>query len=116
MTLVERLEAENKRLSELCDKWNSECDEYREENKRQAIRIEQLEAENAALREDAERLTVALKPFANVACIFDDGRRGASMPSSGAWQSWPRIDGDYELTVEDLRNARAAIYTARNQP
>lgn len=29
---IAELEAENTRLSDLCDKWNSECDEYRVEN------------------------------------------------------------------------------------
>lgn len=37
---LRRLHAENERLSGLCDKWNSECDEFREDNKRLAALVE----------------------------------------------------------------------------
>lgn len=55
---LRRLHAENARLSGLCDKWNSECDEFREDNKRlaalveaqQHTRIAELEAELEALK------------------------------------------------------------------
>lgn len=36
---LRRLHAENERLSCLCDKWNSECDEFREDNKRLAAAL-----------------------------------------------------------------------------
>lgn len=66
----------------------------------------------AALRE-IERLRAALEPFAAVACVFDPDMIGGTMPHTGPWQSWPRtINGEmvmYELTVEHLRNARAAL-------
>jgi uncharacterized small protein (DUF1192 family) len=44
---ITRLKAENERLSNLCDKWNFECDEYREDNKRLADEIEALKAQSA---------------------------------------------------------------------
>ena len=36
---LRRLHAENERISCLCDKWNSECDEFREDNKRLAAAL-----------------------------------------------------------------------------
>ena len=44
INLLERLGNENDRLSELCDKWNFECDEMREDNKR-------LDAELQAIKQ-----------------------------------------------------------------
>ena len=44
-----RLHAENERLSCLCDKWNSECDEFREDNKRLAAALVETQQECAAL-------------------------------------------------------------------
>lgn len=38
--LLRKLQAENERLSTLCDKWNLECDEYREDNKRLAAELD----------------------------------------------------------------------------
>lgn len=40
--------AENKRLSALCDKWNSECDELREDNKRLAGELDELKKQEPA--------------------------------------------------------------------
>ena len=41
--LIERQAAEIERLSSLCDKWNTECDEMREDNKRLAGELEKAE-------------------------------------------------------------------------
>ena len=65
--------------------------------------------ERDTLRAEVERLRELLAPFARVATVFDDDRRGATMVRDGVFMSWPRMDGDYELTVEHLRNARAAL-------
>lgn len=62
------------------------------------------------LAAEVERLARALAPFAACAVLFDPDRIGGNMPDTGVWQSWPRLDGDYELTVEHLREARAAIH------
>jgi hypothetical protein len=61
------------------------------------------------LTEQRARLLAALQPFADLAELFDDGKRGGNMPSTGAISSWPRLNKDYELTVEHLRTARATI-------
>lgn len=54
---VNELEAENTRLSNLCDKWNSECDEYRVENKKLS---EQLAAHEAVINQMREALEAAV--------------------------------------------------------
>ena len=69
--------------------------------------------EKRELRKQRDELLAALEPFAKVACLFDDDRRAGTMPRSGVWQSWPRADGDYELTVEDLRNAQSAVASVK---
>lgn len=57
-----------------------------------------------------ERLRAALEPFAKAARCYDDGVRGGNMPSSGVWHGWMMGNGvTAELTVEDLRCARAAL-------
>ena len=70
-TELRRLHAENERLSCLCDKWNSECDEFREDNKRlaalveaqQRARIAELEAQlEAAVAGGVQALSAAPKP------------------------------------------------------
>lgn len=70
----------------------------------------QLDIEIEALKIEIALLRDALRPFAKVAHLFDDGVRGSGMPSTGAWYTWPRlVNGevhDYCLTVEDLRMAR----------
>lgn len=58
-------------------------------------------------------LEAALRPFAECARVFDPDMLGGTMPKTGPWQSWPRMVDNklhmYELTVENLRNARAAL-------
>lgn len=70
---------------------------------------------NARLLAASKKLYEALKPFADCAELFDEGVRGSNMPSSGIFQAWGRIGKDYELTVDDLRNARAALAAARGE-
>ncbi len=59
------------------------------------------------------QLEAALRPFAECARVFDPDMLGGTMPKTGPWQSWPRMVDDklhmYELTVENLRDARAAL-------
>lgn len=62
-----------------------------------------------ALSAEVERLRAALEPFAKLAELFDDARRSGLTPKTGTVMSWPRIDYEYELTVEHLRYARAAL-------
>ena len=75
--------------------------------------IADMQAEIDALRKENDELLAALEPFAKIACLFDEDRRTGNMPRSGVWQSWHIADGDYELTVEDLRNARSAIASVK---
>lgn len=56
------------------------------------------------------KLAAALKPFAELAELFDDKNRGGTMPESGQIYTWRRPNKEYELTVEHLRDARAALY------
>ena len=48
---LRRLHAENERLSCLCDKWSSECDEFREDNKRLAAALVETQQEYPELPE-----------------------------------------------------------------
>ena len=48
---IKQQAAEIERLSALCDKWNSECDDMREDNKRLANELIEQQAHNAVLRE-----------------------------------------------------------------
>ena len=73
-----------------------------------------LASDYAALEAEYERLREALEPFAALAHLFDDGVRGGTVPRTGTVLSWPRLgkDGELienELTVEHLRDARAAL-------
>lgn len=67
------------------------------------------------LTRQRDELVAALRPFADCAEVFDDHRRAVMMPNSGPFQSWPRMDRDFVLTVEDLRNARAAIASVKEE-
>lgn len=59
-----------------------------------------------------QELLEALEPFSMLAELFDDSKRGSNMPHEGVIYSWPRPNREYELTVEHLRAARAAIAKA----
>ena len=77
---IRRLHAENERLSCLCDKWNSECDEFREDNKRLAAAL--VEAQQAGWTNadaDAARLALELE------CLLMDTKDTAVV--SKWWQS-----------------------------
>ena len=50
--MVESQAAENARLSALCDKWNSECDDMREDNKRLAAECAKIEQQSALWQDD----------------------------------------------------------------
>ena len=71
--------------------------------------VYELRAALAAEQARAERLAGALRPFADLAELFDDDRRGGNMPSTGLIMSWPRIGKEYDMTVEHLRAAVAAL-------
>lgn len=58
---VAELEKERDRLSGLCDKWNFECDEMREDNKRLANVAD-------ALKQQRDELLAALVNIQQVAC------------------------------------------------
>ena len=59
---------------------------------------------------EIERLRAALEPFAKAANCYDDGVRGSNMPRTGVWYGWKMGKGiEAELTVENLRDARAAL-------
>lgn len=66
-----------------------------------------------ALRSKVESQSRALRPFAEVARVFDPDMRGSCLPTTGEWYAWPRlVNGapyDFHLTVEHLREARAAL-------
>jgi hypothetical protein len=63
-----------------------------------------------ALRAEVERLRAALEPFAEAARCYDDDVCGSNMPTSGAFYGWRLGAGvELDLTVEDLREARAAL-------
>jgi len=67
-------------------------------------------AQNAeAIRNQAK----ALRPFAELAELFDEENRGSNMPGkdSDSIMQWPRMHKDYELTVGHLRAARSALQT-----
>lgn len=68
-----------------------------------------LVSQRDGLAAENQRLREALAPFALVATVFDDDRRGATMPRTGSFMEWPRLDRVYTLTIEDLREARAAL-------
>jgi predicted transcriptional regulator len=68
---IEKLRAENDRLSALADKWNSECDEMREDNKR-------LDAECAKLRKLLEDCQYALEYSADM--TKPEGLSGCDCP------------------------------------
>ena len=53
---VAELENERDRLSELCDKWNFECDDMREDNNRLANVVD-------ALKQQRDELLAALEKF-----------------------------------------------------
>ena len=64
----------------------------------------------ATLSATNERLRAALEPFAKAANCYDDGVRGSNMPRTGVWYGWKMGKGiEAELTVENLRDARAAL-------
>ena len=75
--------------------------QYAEDYERSAN--ERLLALNAELVE-------ALRPFAKLAELLDLGVE--SFPHTGPIYQWSRKCGDYELTVEDLRSAAAALAKA----
>jgi len=58
---------------------------------------------------EIERLREALRPFAELAELFDDENRSSNMPATGVVYAWGRLHRDYVLTVEHLREARAAL-------
>jgi hypothetical protein len=64
-----------------------------------------------AQAEQVEAVRAALKPFADLAELFDDGKRASNMPNTGTICAWARRDQEYELTVEHLRAARDALAT-----
>jgi hypothetical protein len=64
-----------------------------------------------AQAEQVEAVRAALKPFADLAELFDDGKRASNMPNAGTICAWARRDQEYELTVEHLRAARDALAT-----
>lgn len=74
---VEQLSAsqqENDRLSSLCDKWNSECDEYREENKKVCKELAASQLQVKDLREYIiKNGKPALKDHACKGCLPHDG-------------------------------------------
>lgn len=68
--------------------------------------IQRLMAALAAEQARAERLADALRPFAELAPLFD---RADVAPANGKLLAW-HIDGaSYALSVEHLRAARAAL-------
>lgn len=88
------------------ERLTDERDRQYDYNCGQIVRVASLEAE-------IERLRKALKPFAKAAVVFDEEFRSTNAPRTGAWYSWNRMANgkelNVELTVEDLREARAAL-------
>lgn len=78
---VTKLTAERDRLSELCDKWNTECDEMREDNKR-------LEEESQTAWAQAHRLALELE------CLLLDTKDTAIM--SKWWDSGMAALSEYQ--------------------
>lgn len=115
---LRRLHAENARLSGLCDKWNSECDEFREDNKRlaalveaqQHARITELEAELEAVGAGGvQALSAApaevmkwpkdaseVREFMHTHCITEQYAVGIESPSD---------DDKYLLSAHDFLSA-----------
>lgn len=62
-----------------------------------------LEQERDTLRAEVEQLRKALAPFAKCAAVFD------ASEYAGVFYEWKRRYREYELTVADLRAARAAM-------
>jgi hypothetical protein len=61
--------------------------------------------------EQVAAVRAALKPFADLAELFDAENRGSNMPGADAdpVMQWPRLHKDYVLTVGHLRAARNAL-------
>lgn len=63
------------------------------------------------VRAAVAELIDALRPFAELAELFDEGMRGGTMPRADAdpIMEWPRMNKEYGLYVGNLRAARAAL-------
>lgn len=87
---LRRLHAENERLSGLCDKWNSECDEFREDNKRLAALVE---AQQPAPSAAAPVVVVKAMGYGGSTGINDylmsDGTVKAMRPAEVKWAPQP---------------------------
>jgi hypothetical protein len=73
---------------------------------------ESVPATKSALIAAAPSLYEALEPFARILEAIE-GHRGT--PQTGTLFSWERVSGSYEITVEQLKAARAALKLARGE-
>lgn len=96
---VKELTAERDRLSELCDKWNFECDEMREDNERLANVVNAMKK----AYESAEESVLALK----------ETRNRLAEERDKATQYWQIAEGRCDALMKQRDELVAAIENCR---